>query len=252
MTRIVISLTVLIAALMICIRIGEWRTRHRTEKLIAEMYGLRVGQTTSQDAQSLFNRWNGMRRDYGPSCVANGCSYLFVIDDPSAQLLHKVCPGSFQCIDDMLWLAGVLHANLPSARLELEFENGVLAEASVAVTTAVPKGAGPTSDAKDVTPYSSGSYELIGNSIQRRGDRFSPFGAGFEGHFTVIKPNCMNCMALDGNYTPEATRDEIEPLLAFNLSCMTQWKPCTVEKDIAPALWALYSSQETRASTPQR
>jgi hypothetical protein len=233
---------IFVAILLGLIQAGEWRTRNRAEKLISEMYGLRVGQTTLADAQGLMKRWNKERRTYGPECSKNRCDYSFEVDDPTLQLGWKVCPGSI-CLDVMGRLADLLHAHLPLARLDLQFEDGVLIKSYAWIETRVPKGAGPTSDEKDFVPYSSDNYELVANARQMFGDTNDPTAwPKFQGHFTAFKPTaCEGCLSIEGAYTPDATWKEVETLLRFNLSCMTRWKPCTVEKDIAPTLWDYYS-----------
>jgi hypothetical protein len=55
--------------------------------------------------------------------------------------------------------------------------------------------------------------------------------------FGVSEPRCYFCSYIKTTFTPSATPAEINSLMSFNLTCITDWKPCTVRGEIYPFAW---------------
>jgi hypothetical protein len=244
--RIFASFIVVLAILLGCVQVADWQARRRTEKLIGEMYQLKVGQTTLKDAQGLVERWSKWKTSYGPDCERDRCEYSFVVDDSFGHTAEWLCGGGWVRTRMMFRMANLLHAHLPSATLDIQFDKQILTNARIRVTTHVPKDVPPGANAEEYFPLFSADYELLVHVQQRlKLDEFYRFREKHPGHFVARPPDgCEGCVGIDAFYSPEATHQELERLLAFNLSCMTKWKPCEVQNDIAPVLWAYFEEQK--------
>ncbi|HEY2460953.1 MAG TPA: hypothetical protein VGI16_09100 [Candidatus Acidoferrum sp.] len=62
---------------------------------------------------------------------------------------------------------------------------------------------------------------------------------------------CTICVKGWTEFTPYADPADVKRLMQLNLSCLTQWRPCTTQAEIMPAAWSQYLAELPPSLHPQ-
>ncbi len=207
--------------------------RRRSERLLADFHSIRQNQTTWPEAQALMQRWGKLGHAHGP-CSSTDCAYdITVLGWPSLlpndnglaiRLLHRL--SGFPLL--------LQRVGIRFSILELRFlvEDGAVRRTRLSIE-AETDGADYVS-ALLVTVTSHASLDGSDGALSSVG---ADEELGMHPDF-VVGPDgfCTGCENISLDYTPQIAPDELVRLTSFDLSCLTQWRPCPHLSELAPVL----------------
>ena len=249
-----VALALVVVALFSAIQIEQHMFRQRAERLLADALALTPEKSSFDDMQPFMGRWSRSESD-GGSCNAEQCDYSVDVDDAIRKVAvfgtARVGPWAERGMSPVV---AFFHAKMPIMQVEVREDHGFVRRVSASVETYVPKGYGPPwrgggSPPDGYVPYSSGEYELIARVTQLPRGPVTSFRDLPNPHptYQVYAPSaCTICIALETEYTTEALPEDKERMSAINMACLTQWAPCTTERDMMPKAWEEYAAERGR------
>jgi hypothetical protein len=206
-------------------RMSLFITRHRAERLLREVKALKLGESTAQDAQSLIDRYGGLKQAENDSiCSGGDCAYyrIFVYNSILEHLLrarrYSLDPSLGRenlCCELMGWRflgVGINVKNDKIMRIEIVVgarrKDGFIIEGETEIVPSIPE-----------------PLEAL-----RQGYRPSKFHittpGGGEGLKAIV--------------TPRATNRDLDRAFGLNLQCMSSIRGCEDLRELMPSVWADY------------
>lgn len=250
--RHVVKVAAILLALAACavalLQVQQWMLCWRAERLLSDMQAIELHKTTWAQAQVLMHRW-GAWGHYDGDCTADSCKYLITLTN---WYLPEHLPGGGGLHRSALWLMRTAIYQRLGGRWGQFYagfivQDGTIRRTRLGYTIGVP----PHIAAKD-DEY---GYELI--AIAQSRSSLNRYARSENSHWILGddeqladhpyykggRPSgCEICMASEVTYSTTTPQDEIRRLTAFDLSCITRWRPCTRVEDLMPAAkpWHLY------------
>jgi hypothetical protein len=228
--------------------------RHRAERLLTDMQAIELHKTTWAEAQELMYRW-GAWAHYDGTCTSTNCKYTISLCSWNCRAIYE-SESRFARVARYLlatraygWLGG----RTAAFRAGFIVQDGIIWRTFIAINVDVP----PHTERND----DDSAYELMGyaqsrDSLNRQASPRHPYHHWILGDDSQLAEHpyykggrpggCEICMSVEVTYSNATPQDEIRRLTAFDLSCLTRWRPCTRVEDILPASrpWHLYSLEE--------
>jgi hypothetical protein len=217
----------LIVCATVAVPIQQRVFRYRAEHLLTDMQSIEFHKTPWAQAQTLMHRW-GAWGHYEGSCTWTNCKYTIVLSDLS---------GFGSQPEQESWFHKVTWPIV---------QDGTIWRTFLAMNVDVP----PRSLKRDDPGYELIAYAQSRASLNREAQsRHSHWILGDDAqlaehpYYKGGRPGgCEICMSVEVTYSTATAQDEVRRLTAFDLSCLTRWRPCTRVEDILPASkpWHLY------------
>jgi len=215
--------------------------RWHAERLMADMYEIRLYQSTWADAQRLMNRW-GAWGHYDGSCTATSCKYEISIVNSS---FYEPRVKRYAWLDwlfqhDYLDLYEWLGGRRGEVFVSFSVNNGIIRKKNVSVGYTVPR--------KKIGVENEFELTLIVNVIglQQHDETMGEFGIlnsdGELSHYPYYKAMSRGGIT-NGEmryvyYNDHTPPDIIKQLTSFDFSCFTRFTPCTEFGQLLPAVKA--------------
>jgi hypothetical protein len=238
-----LSLLVMILLAVIAIHVQERILCHRAESLLGDIRSLELRKASFADTQAVFQRWKRWATTAG-ECNEGHCDIRIALQDFPLDL-----PEKYAWRMDWPRHASMLVWGHPAQVIgEISVENGIVWGKSFGVEVVAP----PYSEAGGLA--STGEYTVIASAESR--SRFRSWewddGAYFHPNYSIVVPSaCEVCVTAMAMFTPYADSRDVERLMQFNFSCLTQWKTCRMPVDIMPVAWEEHLADKTRMTTAQ-
>ncbi len=236
------SLLALVLFAVIAIHVQERILRYRAESLLGEVRSLELRQASFADAQAVLQRWKRWATTEG-ECSEAHCHIRITLQDFPLDLPEKYGWG-------MNWprRGSMLVGGHPARVMaEISVENGIVSGKAFYLGILAPAYSGAPGLA------SVGEYTVIGaaDSSSRIDHRdWDEGGAYFHPDYSIIVPSaCEICVAAVAKFTPYTEAGEVQRLMQFNFSCLTQWTTCRMPVDIMPVAWREYSADKARMTS---
>ena len=238
----------LIVAVAIAVPVQQRLFRHRVERLLADMQAIELHRTSWAQAQNLMNRW-GAWGHYDGTCTWTNCKYTINLMDWTSY--GRINEGETRFARTIRFLAATPVYRWLGGRAAIFaagfiVQDGTIWRTFLAMDVDVP----PHTLEKDNMGYGLIAYAQSRESLNRNArSRHSHWILGGDSqlaehpYYKGGRPGgCEICMSVEVTYSTATPQDEIRRLTAFDLSCFTQWHPCTRVEDILPASrpWHLY------------
>ena len=219
------SAILLLFVLFVGIQVRQHVLRHRVERLFSDIRDIHPHKSSWQDAQALMKRW-GRAGHAETSCSPGSCVYQITVGNMR---------GNFRLLQKL---------GMRDARLRFRFlvHDNIVEQTSTEFWLEVPGGALRSDpDFKD-------SYVLIFTEKNFPSLRVTDY-LGVEEQladhpfYIVTHPGgCTFCLKADVQYSTDISQDELSKLTAFNLDCITSFRPCVWLEDLLPVAkrWQLY------------
>jgi hypothetical protein len=251
--RIIVRIGVGLLTLVVCaaatVPIQQRIFRYRAEHLLTDIQAIELHKTSWSQAQNLMRRW-GEWSHYDGACTAENCRYAITLADTGSGAIRpddygwtqkavRVVVGSpvyrwlggrpgtffagFIVQDGTIWRT-YLHLNVEVPPRTWSRDDDWGYELIVAAQSR-------SSLNRDSSPR--GSHWILGGDDQLATHPY--YKAGRPG-------GCEICMSTEVTYSSATPQSEIRSLTAFDLSCLTRWRPCQRVEEILPAArpWHLY------------
>ena len=235
---IVISCCVLLVATFVTVQVGQRILRHRAERLIPDVQRLEVGKSSWADLQGIMARW-GKYGHYDGTCNNRECHYEINLTDTLGAIafdIQKMPSGLRYSAFPLALAVWYVHWNAVDIEATIDLEGDRVSGWRLLWVSAVPEGIG-----SEARHYRDGPYELLvsATAVQRASPYLQewPMPDWHPGYSVREPSGCTNCISIRSEFDPTSSIHIRRSLSNFNLDCVTRWKPCTVESDIAPGAW---------------
>lgn len=206
--------------------------RRRAEHLLAEVQQLGLRTSAWSDAQSILGRW-GRWGHYDGACTPQHCSFLIEFGNVSntnsrvAQIVQHLEP-----------VYRFFGGRRSLVKAGVTVEDGLVWEKGFSLFVQVPPG----------LPPNTHEYTLIGAAWSTSQLRVAPPSLADHPNYTVVTPaGCLDCLAVEAEFTPYADQRDVARLMQFNLLCLTSRRPCREKSEIMPSAWSQYSKDAAGA-----
>lgn len=219
------SAILLLFVLFVGIQIRQHLLRHRVEQLFSDIRDIHPHKSNWQDAQALMKRWGPAGRAE-TSCSPESCVYQITVGNMRGnfRLLQRLGMR-----DAWVRFRFLVHANIveqTSTEFWLEVPGGALRS-------------GPDYKDRYVLIFTEKNFPSLRVTHylgveEQLGDH--PF-------YIVTRPGgCSDCLKADVQYSTDISQSDLNKLTAFNLGCITSFRPCVWLEDVLPAAeqWQLY------------
>jgi hypothetical protein len=227
--------------------------RYRAEHLLADFQSIRLHQSTWSDAQALMHRW-GAWGHYNGQCSASDCAYTIKLSDVVSNLFYRShSERAERFLGHVVPLYEKLGGRVDILVVHFIVQDRTIWRSSVWLRLQVPPHAAKDDDhgyllllsarASDSLHRSEHGPWILGNEEQLA--QHPDYKAGRPG-------GCEICMSAEVTFTPFTAPSEIKTLTAYDLSCLTRYRPCLTLPDVLPVArdWHFYPSVEKDPEPP--
>lgn len=219
------------------IRVDQYVLRYRAERLLSDIRSLELRRSSYADARKVIDRWWDDAREDGPCrpdwcdveigiCNLGWCHSEFFINHQGILNLYRRLGGrpasayaSIRVRDQKVWEKGLR----------------VIVESTY---SREPDG-------------SRFYHSLIADTGTESPWPFRP--SPLHPEYEVGEPGgCTGCAEIYAHFTPYADPVDVRRLMDINLSCITQWHPCTNQVEILPTAWKEAEEERRRPGRGDR
>jgi hypothetical protein len=250
---VIFGLLILLLVPFAVVQIPQYVMRYRAAQLLSDFQKMSLHETSWSDAQILMERWSKWGHTDGP-CTEQDCQYEVILDSAAGRFFASRSPLTMARMQRygvvrLYHLFGGREAKLLARFI---VQDGTIWRNSVAITIAVPSSGGDDP-----------GYSLIVEAKASQSLHHDPHVEWVLGgddqiashpYYKAGRPSlctyCMMAMITYGIHTPA---EEVERLTAFDLSCLTRFRPCRQIEDILLAAvdWHLYDAMKLGYTPPQ-
>ena len=233
-------------------------TRWRMQHLLADFHCIYPSQSTWSDAQRIMANWHHWGYTKGP-CTSVDCEYAIEISDPIGRRIQKWWPENLRgrtwsFVLKSLYALGWRNTDF---QLRVVVQDGKIVRTHSAINMdVVDAWVQPDNWDYGLILVSQVRSRLRRSDAQARNDHsHEPWILGtdeqLDDHpdYKLGRPGgCESCERIDVTYTTTLQHFELLRLTAYNLSCLTRFRPCTQIYDLLPAArnWHFYDGDYMR------
>jgi len=250
----------LVLVAFLSVQIQQRVLRWRAERLSADMYQIRLYQSTWADAQRLMHRW-GAWGHYDGSCTAASCKYEIEMGSIASNIpwVPRHAWLDWLLIHDRFNLYEWFDGRGSAVHASFTVHDGTIWRTSAWIGVSVPRRRmRRENDFDSSLSVGSASYQRLHRTLEN----WMPFIGDSEDelaqhpYYKVGRPDgCMiNCQIEIVYYSTRTPPSEIMRLTSYDFSCFTRFNPCAHIEDLLPAAkeWHLYdNAYESSPTVPK-
>ncbi len=220
------ALAMLLVAVLV--HVDQHIFRERAERLRNDIIGITPRQTTLASEDAMLSSWTDSVTRSTP-CDKNFCDIRIVVERPFTDALQALLVAT---VPRGLRVFKFLGGRPASADGRIYVRNGYVWGASFALTSYVY--------AKPGDAHWPDGYFIVGTvrtlpwSRHWGVDQYSYPASGAEYGIDQSSENCTQCVSLTVDFSPYASRAQMERLSRYNYECLTAESVCTTAEDLLP------------------
>jgi hypothetical protein len=221
------SLVMLLVAVLV--HVDQHIFRERAERLRNDIIGITPKQTTLDSEKTMLSSWTDSVTRSTP-CDSNFCDIHIVVERPFTDAVQAVLVAT---LPRGLRVFKFLGGRPASADGRIYVRNGFVWGTTFALTSYVY--------AKPGDSHWPDGYFIVGTvrtlpwSHHWGVDEYSYPASGPEYGIGQTSDTCTQCVSMSVDFSPYATRAQLERLSRYNYDCLAEDSVCTKAEDLLPA-----------------
>ncbi len=201
----------------------QWQFRRHAEQLHADVLNLHINGTTKADAESLVHRWQHWSTTVVQCKKSSDCEYIIELNNQLPDAPQFVYEDSPHVISRMFDHLG-LRSSRASARVLIS--QGTVSEKSLGLDVSLPTSMWH----RNQTYWPA----LEAGFIERDQPGLHSSDGASDHHYIHYRR-----IRLEALFTTEESEATQRAFTDLRFECITRWRPCLREDQIAPGIWQL-------------